>query len=334
MADMLNPLDYTSSKEYMEALYEKYKDKYTDSNADLVNSETFLNLLVAEMTNQDPLEPSTNTEFVSQMAQFTSLQYSQDASKYQLGTYANSLVGKTVTVMTVEGREKITKTGVVEEVLKKDNTYTIKIDGNSYDLSAIQSVSSTADSGANTAVSNLADTIARASMMVGMEATVKAHTDKGDVVDSGVIQSIQVQDNELYVVINKIAYKLTDVVEVKYADANGNDIFIDENGNYVDKDGNLVDKDGNRIDEEGNRIDEDGNIINPSEDTDKTETDSADKTESGADVSGNEGENGEQTPEEEAREFERITSRLAADYRIGRDEEDLSGEDLADVTEP
>lgn len=45
--------------------HEKYKEKFKDANADLVNAETFLALLVAEMTNQDPLEPTSNTELTS-----------------------------------------------------------------------------------------------------------------------------------------------------------------------------------------------------------------------------------------------------------------------------
>ncbi len=38
------------------------------------NSQTFLLLLVTQMRNQDPLNPQDPTEFVSQLAQFSSLE--------------------------------------------------------------------------------------------------------------------------------------------------------------------------------------------------------------------------------------------------------------------
>ena len=39
-----------------------------------VDQETFLNLLVVQLQNQDPLEPMSNQEFVAQLAQFSSLE--------------------------------------------------------------------------------------------------------------------------------------------------------------------------------------------------------------------------------------------------------------------
>jgi flagellar hook assembly protein FlgD len=41
---------------------------------DLANQQTFLKLLVAQMQNQNPLSPSDPMQFVSQLAQFSSLE--------------------------------------------------------------------------------------------------------------------------------------------------------------------------------------------------------------------------------------------------------------------
>jgi flagellar basal-body rod modification protein FlgD len=39
--------------------------------SNLANEGTFLNLLVAQLENQDPLNPTDGTQFVTQLAQFT-----------------------------------------------------------------------------------------------------------------------------------------------------------------------------------------------------------------------------------------------------------------------
>lgn len=41
---------------------------------DLANKDTFLKLLVAQMRNQNPLNPTDGVQFVSQLAQFSSLE--------------------------------------------------------------------------------------------------------------------------------------------------------------------------------------------------------------------------------------------------------------------
>ena len=45
----------------------------TGNNA-LANEGTFLKLLVAQLQNQDPLQPQDGTQFVSQLAQFSDLE--------------------------------------------------------------------------------------------------------------------------------------------------------------------------------------------------------------------------------------------------------------------
>lgn len=214
---------YLTSYEQIQANHEKYADRFTDSNDELVNSDTFLSLLVSEMTNQDPLEPTSNTEFVSQMAQFTQLSYAQDSSTYAKANYAASLVGKIATASKADGATQVTKTGVVESVTKSGKSYLVNIDGESFDISKVTSVqentsddSTDGTSGIISTGSNLGDMISRASMMIGMYATVSAKTDSGSVLDAGVIDSIQVKDGELYAVIGDISYKLSDIIEVRY----------------------------------------------------------------------------------------------------------------------
>ena len=43
-----------------------------------LGKDAFMNLFVTQLQNQDPLEPMDNTEFLSQMAQFSSLEQMQN----------------------------------------------------------------------------------------------------------------------------------------------------------------------------------------------------------------------------------------------------------------
>lgn len=195
-----------TSAEQMKANYEKYANKYKDSTKELVNSETFLNLLVAEMTNQDPLEPSSNTEFVSQLAQFTQLTYAQDSSKFAMANYAATLVGKIATGSKMDGTELVVKTGVVESVTQSGDSYMVRIDGVDFDIRKITAVKdkTAADADDTTSSNALANSIAQASGMIGKYATVETGKDDKTgkpITKSGFIDSIKVKDGKITAVI-------------------------------------------------------------------------------------------------------------------------------------
>ncbi len=65
------------------------------NNSDL-DKEAFLKLLVTQLQYQDPLDPMDNTEFVSQMAQFTALEQMQNLNTTMTNSQAYSMIGRSV----------------------------------------------------------------------------------------------------------------------------------------------------------------------------------------------------------------------------------------------
>lgn len=63
-----------------------------------MDKEAFLKLLVAQMQYQDPLEPTSNTEYISQYAQFSQVESLQNMSGSMDLQRASSLVGQMVYV--------------------------------------------------------------------------------------------------------------------------------------------------------------------------------------------------------------------------------------------
>src|SRR5690242_2099731 len=90
------------------------------------DSDQFMQILMAQLTHQNPLEPMNNAEMMSQFSQLNSLQELRDihtavdkVSASNQVIYLASLIGKTVKVNRPDGN---VLEGVVEEVItEKDN---------------------------------------------------------------------------------------------------------------------------------------------------------------------------------------------------------------------
>jgi flagellar basal-body rod modification protein FlgD len=92
----------------------------TTASADLSQVD-FMKLIIAQMRNQNPLEPQSDTDFMAQMAQFEALNQMKtmaEGIKVLQGvnelTSAASMIGKTVTGKQVEGLS------VVRDIVSRD----------------------------------------------------------------------------------------------------------------------------------------------------------------------------------------------------------------------
>jgi flagellar basal-body rod modification protein FlgD len=113
----------------------------TVAGADQVLSQKdFLQLLVAQMQNQNPLNPQSDTQMAAEMAQFAALQQSSDMASSLSMMQAGSLVGNTVTLQV---DAKTITSGVVQGVVLQNNKPQLLVNGATYDLSQVVAVTPT-----------------------------------------------------------------------------------------------------------------------------------------------------------------------------------------------
>lgn len=126
---------------------------------DMTDKNMFLKLMLKQMEYQDPTEPTSNEQWLSQMAQYSSLESAQNTQSaieklsilvnnlseaYSISagiTQTLSLLGKEVTIVDPEDKTGETKiTGKVEEASFEDGTGSVKVNGKNYSIAYITSV--------------------------------------------------------------------------------------------------------------------------------------------------------------------------------------------------
>jgi flagellar basal-body rod modification protein FlgD len=109
----------------------------------MLGADDFMKLLTTQLTSQDPMNPMKDTEFISQMANFTSLEQMRTLSKSfdsfttdQKLAVAPSYLGRQVTVTDAAGDT----TGIVEAIKLKDGQPAIVINGKTYETKLITGI--------------------------------------------------------------------------------------------------------------------------------------------------------------------------------------------------
>ena len=100
------------------------------------DKEMFLKLLAAEMQYQDPMSPTDNSQYVSEMATFSQVEATTNVSNTVSKMNANALIGNYVTVNTDDGDI----TGVVDYVTERSDGTKLSINNKEYDIDDVKTV--------------------------------------------------------------------------------------------------------------------------------------------------------------------------------------------------
>ncbi len=123
----------------LETASESSVKKTTTSNG--MDKDAFLQLLVAQMKYQDPLEPTSNTEYISQYATFSQVEQIQNMAATMELSRASSMVGKLVEVQSIDANgEAKSVQGKVEYVSYENNKAFVSIDGSLYSAEDVVAV--------------------------------------------------------------------------------------------------------------------------------------------------------------------------------------------------
>src|SRR3954451_17903201 len=91
-----------------------------------MGKDQFLRLFVAQLQHQDPMSPMQDSDFMGQMAQFSTLEQVSNLANANAMSNAIGLIGRTVTYKDDDGT---LQTGAVEKVASLDGKPSLTVGG-------------------------------------------------------------------------------------------------------------------------------------------------------------------------------------------------------------
>ncbi|MGG1311187.1 MULTISPECIES: flagellar hook capping FlgD N-terminal domain-containing protein [Cohnella] len=111
-----------------------------------LGKDDFLKILITQLSNQDPLQPMDNTQFISQMAQFSSLEQMMNVSKQMEALRYSPSLSSGVIGMQVEwyatnsdGSTSL-KSGIVDSIVMRDGVPYAKIGSDEVKVEELTSI--------------------------------------------------------------------------------------------------------------------------------------------------------------------------------------------------
>ncbi|MCM1327896.1 MAG: hypothetical protein NC253_00510 [Ruminococcus sp.] len=190
-------MDYSLTNE---GIYSKYAGDYVkvknqeegDTTNGYLDFDGYLQLLVAQMSNQDFNDPMSDSDLLNQMAQYSMLEGIKDMTQQTAISYAASLVGKTVTVS--DGTYY--HTGVINSIAVEDGKPSIMVDGQAFKSGDITDIVTNEDYEA-------------LQEWLGKTVTLKSNSADDDSVVKGKVAAVVFRNGEGYASVNGNTYAVS-----------------------------------------------------------------------------------------------------------------------------
>lgn len=221
----LDKTDETGESGSTEASEKIWNAVFEDKKSSAIDTDSFLALIVAQMTNQDFMNPMDDTAMVTQMVQMNTMQMMQEMAMQTKTSYVMGMVGKTVTAarISVSG-ELLTETGPVQKVTLTNNEFGVYVNGKRFTLEQIQVVGTeealkntteTDTSGGSTLTEE--QTMQRKeylNSLLGHAVTIETEDEYGSYEVQGVVEKVSSKNGEFRVYVKGEWYSLDSVTEV------------------------------------------------------------------------------------------------------------------------
>jgi flagellar basal-body rod modification protein FlgD len=109
-----------------------------------LGQKQFMQLLIAQLKNQDPMDPVSQEDSIAQLAQFSTLEGIEQLNanfssfmKLQSLSQGANLVGKNVEWLDKDG---LRQQGIVEAITVKDGELELKVDGKQVPIANVTSI--------------------------------------------------------------------------------------------------------------------------------------------------------------------------------------------------
>ena len=200
--------DAVYNQKSLQQIINETSKKSSERNTGELGKDQFINLLVAQLKYQDPMNPVDDKEFIGQMAQFSALEQMQNMNSSMSQSQAYSLMGKRVTGSYVDEATKEIKyvdgdvTGVK---VSQGKTYVV-VRGKDIPIDRISEVAE----GVRSQYSN----ISQYTNLIGFKANGNAYNpETGEIVPvSGNVKSIQKGLYEDYAVMDNVNVVIAEIV--------------------------------------------------------------------------------------------------------------------------